>query len=112
MSTPSTSSSRKGAKTAIATAAATLPIERFAHAAGDDTIKIALVGCGGRGSGAASQAMNTGNVKLVAMADVDESQLAKSLSVLRRQQPDLDHIIVFRKVAFFGGDGERLAQLV
>ncbi len=88
MSTPSTSSSRKGAKTAIATAAATLPIERFAHAAGDDTIKIALVGCGGRGSGAASQAMNTGNVKLVAMADVDESQLAKSLSVLRRQQPD------------------------
>ena len=34
----------------------------------DDTIKIALVGCGGRGTGAASQALSTKqNVKLVAM---------------------------------------------
>lgn len=41
-----------------------------AYAAGDDTLKIGLVGCGGRGSGAASQALKTkGNVKLVAMGD-------------------------------------------
>ena len=30
-----------------------LSVERMAHAASDDTIKIALIGCGGRGSGAA-----------------------------------------------------------
>jgi len=48
-----------------------LPIERSAHAAGSELLKIALVGCGGRGSGAADQALRTaGNTKLVAMADV------------------------------------------
>ena len=47
-----------------------LSIERTAHAAGDDLLKIALIGCGGRGSGAASQALSTkGNIKLVAMGD-------------------------------------------
>jgi hypothetical protein len=36
----------------------------------DDVIKIALIGCGGRGTGAATQALLSGqNVKLVAMAD-------------------------------------------
>ena len=49
-----------------------LPIERVAHAAVSDTISVALVGCGGRGSGAVSQIRNTkGNTKLVAVADVN-----------------------------------------
>src|SRR5438034_11805831 len=53
------------------TLAASLGISRQAHAAGsDDTLKVALIGCGGRGTGAAGQALATGgNVKLVAMAD-------------------------------------------
>jgi myo-inositol 2-dehydrogenase / D-chiro-inositol 1-dehydrogenase len=42
----------------------------------DDTIKIALVGCGGRGTGAAAQALSTKqNVKLVAMADAYQDRL-------------------------------------
>lgn len=42
----------------------------------DDTIKIALVGCGGRGTGAAMQALLTKqNVKLVAMADAFRDRL-------------------------------------
>ncbi len=54
-----------------------LPIERFAHAASPgDTIRIGLIGCGGRGSGAAAQALSTaGDVKLVAMADAFKNQL-------------------------------------
>ena len=36
-----------------------LSIARAAHAFGSDTIKIGLVGCGGRGTGAATQALNT-----------------------------------------------------
>jgi hypothetical protein len=42
----------------------------------DDTIKVALVGCGGRGTGAAMQALLTKqNVKLVAMADAFRDRL-------------------------------------
>ena len=61
--------------TKLAAASAVLsqiPIERVAHAAVGDTISVALVGCGGRGSGAVSQIRNTkGNTKLVAVADVN-----------------------------------------
>ncbi len=42
----------------------------------DDVIKIALVGCGGRGTGAISQALSTKqNLKLVAMADAFRDRL-------------------------------------
>src|ERR1044071_5075334 len=42
----------------------------------DDTIKVALIGCGGRGTGAAMQALLTKqNVKLVAMADAFRDRL-------------------------------------
>jgi predicted dehydrogenase len=50
------------------------------HAAGSDLIQVALVGCGGRGSGAAANAVATksGPIKLVAMADVFADRLDKS----------------------------------
>ncbi|MGE0002420.1 MAG: Gfo/Idh/MocA family protein [Fimbriimonadaceae bacterium] len=50
------------------------------HTAVDDTIQVALVGCGGRGSGAAANALSVqrGPVKLVAMADVFEDRLQSS----------------------------------
>jgi predicted dehydrogenase len=49
-----------------------LNIARAAHSFGSDLIKIGLVGCGGRGTGAAIQALNTqgGDIKLVALGDV------------------------------------------
>lgn len=48
-----------------------LPLAQAAQSLPDDAIKIALVGCGGRGTGAAMQALLTQqNVRLVAMADV------------------------------------------
>jgi myo-inositol 2-dehydrogenase/D-chiro-inositol 1-dehydrogenase len=76
-------------KTAVAGAAlSALPIERFAHAAisPGDTIKIGLVGCGGRGTGAASQALSTGeSVKLVAMADVFKDKLEERHKLLKKQ---------------------------
>ena len=47
-----------------------------AHIDGDDTIKVGLIGCGGRGTGAAVQALSTKqNVKLVAMADAFKDRL-------------------------------------
>src|SRR6266403_4304640 len=75
-------------KTSAAVAGASvlggLSIERSAFAAGSDTLKIALVGCGGRGSGAAGQALSTeGSVKLVAMADAFKDRLEDSLANLK-----------------------------
>ena len=56
------------------------------HAAGDDTIQIALVGCGGRGTGAAVNALATkcGPTKLVAMADVFDNRLEGSQQNLKK----------------------------
>jgi predicted dehydrogenase len=50
------------------------------HAAESNTVQVALVGCGGRGTGAAGDALNTksGPIKLVAMADVFENRLKTS----------------------------------
>ena len=47
------------------------------HAAEDNTIQVALVGCGGRGTGAAGNALRAkgGQIKLVAMADVFPDRL-------------------------------------
>ena len=69
--------------TTAAVGTAMLPPTGRAAAAGDREIKIALVGCGGRGTGAAVQALSTyGKVKLWAMADAFEDQLDKSLKGL------------------------------
>ncbi len=49
------------------------------RALGDATIRVALVGCGGRGTGAAAQALRTaGPVELVAMADAFEDRIESS----------------------------------
>jgi predicted dehydrogenase len=54
-----------------------------------DTLRIGLIGCGGRGSGAASQALNADkNVVLTAMGDAFEDQLQKSLQSLQKAHPD------------------------
>ena len=57
------------------------------HAAGSDLIQIALIGCGGRGGGAAANALSVkrGPVKLVAMADVFPERLATDLKNLRQR---------------------------
>ena len=53
----------------VATVVGALP--RPGYTAESNTIKVALVGCGGRGTGAVANALATqGPVKLVAMADV------------------------------------------
>lgn len=54
------------------------------HAGVDDTVKVGLVGCGGRGKGAAKQACSTkGNVKLIAVADVFEDKAQSAASEIK-----------------------------
>ncbi|MBY0233231.1 MAG: Gfo/Idh/MocA family oxidoreductase [Gemmataceae bacterium] len=56
------------------------------HAAEDNEIKVALVGCGGRGANAAENALSTksGPIKLVAMADVYKDKLDNAHKALKR----------------------------
>ena len=68
-----------------------LAVERFAHGAisPGDTIRIALIGCGGRGSGAASQALSTsGEVKLIAMADAFKDRLEGGLNEIKAKHKE------------------------
>jgi predicted dehydrogenase len=57
------------------------------HAAGSETVSVALVGCGGRGTGAAANALSnkSGPIRLVAMADVFEERLRDSHENLKKQ---------------------------
>ena len=71
------------------TLAAGVPLSRSVYAAGSDTFKVGLIGCGGRGSGAAANAMNAGkDIKLVAMADIFEDKLQSSRARLKKMKPD------------------------
>jgi predicted dehydrogenase len=76
-------------RSGAALAATQLAVERSAYAAGSDELKLALVGCGGRGTGAANQNLNVGKgARLIAMADISRDRLDKSLAILKKQHPD------------------------
>lgn len=80
------------------------------HAAGSDLIQAVLIGCGGRGTGAAHNALSTksGPIKLVAMADVFEDKLNSSYEGLKRQHPETVDVPQERK--FIGFDGYKKAM--
>ncbi|MBU4400692.1 MAG: Gfo/Idh/MocA family oxidoreductase, partial [Planctomycetes bacterium] len=83
-------------------------ISSRAYAAEDNTIAIALVGCGGRGSGAAAQALKTkGPTKLVAMADAFADRLGVSLRSLGKRLADKVDVPPERQ--FIGLDAYRKA---
>lgn len=87
--------------------AATAP---HVHAGEDNTIQVALVGCGGRGTGAATQAIrvNNGPIKLVAMADVFPNKLNSSYSQLSDGASDKVDVPEDRR--FIGFDGYKKAM--
>jgi predicted dehydrogenase len=78
------------------------------HAAQDDTLRVALVGCGGRGTGAAVNALSVkhGPTRLVAMADVFPGRLASSYKQLKDRGHPVD---VPEDRRFFGFDAYRNA---
>lgn len=80
------------------------------HGAGDDTLQVALVGCGGRGTGAAINALSVpnGRTKLVAMADVFSKKLDGSYQNLIKQSPGSVDVPEDRR--FIGFDGYKQAM--
>ena len=87
-----------------------LPVTKAAHVLGDDSIKIAVVGCGGRGTGAAIQALSTeGNVKLVAMADAFQNRLDKSFKHINEKFGTSKKLDVPKEQQFVGFDAYKQA---
>ncbi len=80
------------------------------HAGENNTIQVALVGCGGRGTGAALNALETkeGPIKLVAMADVFKDRLDGSYDELKKSNPDKVDVSDDRK--FVGFDAYQKAM--
>ena len=89
-----------------AVAAAAVPLA--AHAAQDaagGTIRVGLIGCGGRGTGAAAQALKADkNVKLYAMADAFGDKIESSLKNLSAQPEVSDKLEVSEDRRFTGFD--------
>jgi predicted dehydrogenase len=66
---------------ATATALAGLDISRFAHAAGSDILKVGMIGCGGRNTGAVVQALTADpGARLVAMCDIFMDRIQEKLT--------------------------------
>jgi len=100
----------KGTGRIVAASALAGAVMPHVHAAENNTIQVALVGCGGRGTGAAGQALSVQNgpTKLVAMADVFEQRLKGSYKNLKKQFGDKVDVPEDRK--FLGFDAYQKAM--
>ena len=96
----------------VAAGAAVLgSLPHTAFAADDDTIRLALIGCGGRGTGAVGDALSVrdaGPIKLYAMADLLEEKMENSYRALRKKFPDKVDVPRDRK---FTGWGSHMAAI-
>ncbi|MCP4788062.1 MAG: Gfo/Idh/MocA family oxidoreductase [Fuerstiella sp.] len=116
MSPQSSSSSRRSfLKTSGSVAAASTVLSTLApraYADEENTLQLALVGCGGRGTGAATNALSVDNgpIKLVAMADVFESNMANSFGNLNKSFGEKGTLDVPDERKFIGFDGYRKAM--
>jgi predicted dehydrogenase len=101
---------RQFLKTTVAASALAGVSIPFVHAAEDNTTQVVLIGCGGRGTGAAANALSvTGPpVKLVAMADVFQAKLDKSYKSLSTQHADKVDVPEDRR--YIGFDGYKKAM--
>jgi predicted dehydrogenase len=106
MPTPSRRDFLKTCAAVSAAAVSTLPIERTAHAAGSDIIRIGMIGCGSRCPGAAINAMNVDpGVNLVAMTDIHADRVENRRKMLQKQKPE--QVKVDDTHCFSGLDGYR-----
>ncbi len=91
-----------------ASAAAVLAAVPNVHAAGSEVLRVGLVGCGDRGTGAATQALAADSyVKLVAMADAFADRLEQSLDILLKSEKVAAKVNVKPDHRFVGFDAYR-----
>ena len=90
--------------TAVTTAAVVLAAVTPVHAAGSDIIKVGMIGCGGRNSGAIVQALTADKgARLVAMCDIFLDRIQDKLTHIRTAKPD--QVQVDSDHCFTGFDG-------
>lgn len=107
-------SRRKFIKASTLAASATMlpafDLQAMAGILKNSKLKLALVGCGGRGTGAANQALQADpDVELVAMADLFEDRLASSYNSLAEAYQGTGKVRVKEKSKFVGFDGFKKA---
>jgi predicted dehydrogenase len=89
---------------ASATALGTLDLSRSAHAAGSDSLKIGMIGCGGRNSGAIVQALTADpGARLVAMCDIFRDRVEGKREEIRKAKGE--QVSVDDAHCFTGFDG-------
>ncbi len=77
---------KTGTAATLGTVALGLGVSQAAYAGENNTLKVGLIGCGGRGTGAAAQALRADpNTELVALGDAFADHLESSLSNLQKQ---------------------------
>ena len=82
---------------------ATIPVAAMANVNGNKKLKLALVGCGGRGTGAIVQALQADeNTELVAMADSFQDRVEKSLKAVQEHFDGVMKIKIKPKNLFSG----------
>lgn len=100
-------------KSAIVTSAMMMPainIEAFANVFNDQKLKLAVVGCGGRGTGAANQALQADeNIELVAMADAFRDRVDSSYKSLAEAYQGTEKLNVREAHKFTGFDAYKKA---
>lgn len=89
---------------ASAAVSSALDVNRSVFAAGSDTIRVGMVGCGGRNAGAAAQALTADSgARLVAMCDIFMDRVKGKRAILKKQKPI--QVIVDDGHCFAGFDG-------
>lgn len=87
-----------------------LPVGASAYAAGDDTLNVAVIGCGGRGTGAANQALNADpGVKIVALADLFRDRIDQCYDALSQRHLETGRLDVPEEHKFTGFDSYKEA---
>ena len=90
--------------------ASTLPLDAMSNVYDNKKLKLALIGCGGRGSGAAVQALTADDkVELYAMADAFRDRIDSSLNGIKEHFDGSKNIDVQEKNMFTGFDAYKKA---
>ncbi len=86
------------------TIALNISLPKSSFAMNSDTLKVGLIGCGGRGTGAANQALSADpNVVLTHMADIFQDRIDLSINSLKKLHSD--RVMVTEDTKFVGFDG-------
>src|SRR5512136_1974530 len=102
---------KSSATTLASLSALSLGLSNRAYAAGSDRVRVGLIGCGGRGSGAAANCLEADDgVEIVAIADAFQDRIDRGLTTIRQwceknSKPFEQRMKATPETTFLGFDG-------